>query len=164
MRRPEAGGVDLQAIKARLAARAGRSWSNGPKKAKAPPQPVVKKQEERKELLLASQRLHRRRVVEAAEKHRNFARLMDILDDETETTELVEPGVVDVDLEHLLKRLKIHQLPFETRVLALTEVHQFIRDVHKRRAKTRDITPYAHLFDAGFVDSLDEARLALGLT
>lgn len=156
-------------LAARLASNASKPFQGnkkpfqGTKGSQKLPEAVIKRQEETSALLEAAKAARERRKAKAVNTHPEFAKLMAILSRELTETRVVEPGLVDLDFEHVIRGLKVHKLPHPVRFLALEEAMSFIKAVHKRHLKTTDITPYKHLFTASFVDSLAEARNALQL-
>lgn len=147
-------------LAARLAANATKKPHQGPGGGKLP-EAVIKRQEETSALLEAAKAARNRRKAVALNTHPEFAKLMALLSRELTETRVVEPGLVDLDLTHVIQGLKVHKLPHPVRFLALEEAMSFIKEVHKRRTRSADITPYKRLFSASFVDSLSEARNAL---
>jgi len=129
--------------------------------ARAQSEKLVKKQEERKTLTEAAKRAHERRVDRLMDEYKPFRQLIRTLDREEKDTRLVEQGVVDLDLPHLITSLGVHKLPLEARQMAVSEVHTFIRRVHKKRTGASLAVNVDRLFDPSFKDSLDETKLAL---
>jgi hypothetical protein len=159
------GSLDLSKLRARLEARKPKSAAPKARKGgrKPPPEPVVRRQEEQRALLEAAQARHRAKLAEATNTYPPLAKYLKTLNLELGNTTIITPGLVDLDLEHLVCGLGLHELPHDVRFLALVESMEWIKQVHKRWSRSTDITPYEHLFDARFVDSLSEVRGALRL-
>ncbi len=160
--------LDLSKLRARLQSRARTTTypAKGPQKGRGrrpPPEPVVRRQEEQRALYEAAEARRRARTTRAANQYPAFAKYLSVLSRELVETRVVEPGLVDLDLAHVIHGLRVHELPHDARVLALGEAHQWIKAVHKSCTRSPDITPYKRLFDPAFVDSLSEARTALNL-
>lgn len=149
-------------LAARLAANAAKKPHHGGKGGKLP-EAVIKRQEETSALQAAAKEARNRRKAVAVNQHHEFAKLMSLLSRELSETRVVEPGLVDLDLDHAIRGLNVHKLPQPTRFMALEEVREFVKAVHKRQLNSIDITPYKRLFSPKFVDSLAEARTALEL-
>lgn len=156
-----------QRLRERLAARlASQRPRQGAQKGagRAPvPDAVIKRQEEATALQTLAKAARDRRMAKALNAHPEFARFVALLNREVSETQVVEPGLVDLDFDHVVRGLGVHKLPVPVRFLALEESHAFIKAVHKSRTRSADITPYRRLFSASFVDSLSEARGALDL-
>lgn len=159
--------LDLSKLRARVHARtAYRPKARGAKRGASrspPPDPVVKKQEAQRALFEAAEARRKARIVKWTNTHPEVARYLRVLNDELTEARVETPGLVDVDLHYVIRTLKLHRLDHDVRVGLLTETQQWIKAVHKRRTRSVDITPYDHLFDPEFVDSLSEARTALKL-
>ncbi len=155
--------LDLSKLRQRLEARKPRVEVPRRGARRPPPEPVVKRQEEQRALYEAAERRRKAKLVRAANTHPEVARYLSVLSRELPETSVVEPGLVDLDLDHAITGLRLHLLSPDVRVLVLGETMQWLKNVHKLRTRDPDITPYARLFDPHFVDSLSEARNALCL-
>lgn len=159
--------LDTSKLRARLEARGYRNSEAKAKQKKAgtksPPDPLIKRQEEQRALFEAAEARRKAKLVKWVNEYPSFARYVSVLARELPETRLHEPGVVDLDLEHLITGLNLHTLPQDVRFGALIETQKWIQAVHKRWTRSVDITPYEHLFSHRFVDSLSEARNALKL-
>ena len=160
--------LDTTQLRARLSARGYRqSWADKAKKSrgkKPVADPVMKRQEEQRILFEAAEARRKARLARWVNEYGNAARYVRVLAAEEPETYLVEPGLVDLDLEHLIRGLKLHELPKAVRMGLLLHTLHWIKEVHRRRTRSIDITPYKRLFSAKFVSSLDEARSAFELT
>lgn len=127
------------------------------------PDLLIKAQEEKAELLSAYKKRRAAKIERARASSRPFNKFLSILARELPYTSLIEPGVVDLDLDALITTLKLADLPSDVRFLALEEAHEFIRAVHKAETRSPVTANFDHLFDPDFVDSLAECRSALKL-
>ena len=154
--------LDLSRMRARIEARKPKGETHHRGNAKrALPEPVIKRQEEAKALADAASVARQRRLTKALAEHPPLAKFVSVLARELPETCVLEPGLVDLDLEHVIRGLGVHELPHTVRFLALEETLGFIKLVHRRSTRSSDITPYNRLFSPTFVDSLAEARTAL---
>lgn len=158
--------LDLSKLQARVRARTAYQPRTAYKRGASrspPPDPVIKRQEVQRALFEAAEARRKAKMVKWTNKYPEVARYLRVLNDELTEARVETPGLVDVDLHYVIRTLKLHRLDQDVRMGLLAETHQWIKAVHKRRTRSTDITPYDHLFDAEFVDSLGEARSALKL-
>jgi hypothetical protein len=153
--------LNLDRLRKRIAERRQQAETQAP--GKRTHVALIKQQEEKREALSAYVAAQKAKREKAKREYPGFKRYFEVLNREFASTKIIEPGLIDLDLDHIITGLKLDILPHEVRFLALETAHDFIAQVHRRKYKSKDITPYKHLFDEGFVSSLDEARSALRL-
>lgn len=152
---------NLERLKAKLHNRLEANRRKRERGEKAQADALIRRQEERSTLAEAAKRAAEARVRALCDEYRPFRLLMKTLDRELNETGLIEIGVVDLDLPYLLTSLGVHKLPLNARQTAVSEVHEFIRRVHKRRTGSVVTCNVDRLFVKGWLDSLDETKKTL---
>jgi len=152
---------NLERLKAKLHNRLEANRRKRERGERAHSDSLVKRQEERATLAEAAKRAYADRVDRLCDEFRPFRLLMRTLDREVKETELIEIGVVDLDLPYLLTSLGVHKLPLNARQMAVSEVHEFIRKVHRRKTGSVVTCNVERLFEKGWLDSLDETKRTL---
>ena len=78
---------------------------------------------------------------DAYNEHDGFADWLDLLYDER-NCHMPKPGIVDWDVRHEVRRLKLRELPAEVRMMALQQFKKHVRKAQKRHGWTANDDPF----------------------